>query len=259
MNSVWTESVEQASAMLDSFTGAGNQRKHAQPSVCETDLTISRVRSVAINVLGAVAYGAETSWQQTHSYAPPGFKLSYMECMLSIAENFVPATFIPVGILTSPVMPAIVQRIGYAVVDFPKHMTKFLEAERKSGNHDRVNIMSTLVRVSDAQNFDTDGTSKIKLYMSEKELTGNLFQFTLAGYDTTANTMAYALMNLALFSKWQEWICEELDRELPPGGSRNYDKTYTRLKRTRALMVCPSPENLESWYCKSGPSSRFAV
>ena len=46
------------------------------------------------------------------------------------------------------------------------------------------------------------------------EILGNLFQFTAAGFDTTANTMAYAIKILAIETKWQDWIIEEIDSVL---------------------------------------------
>ena len=57
------------------------------------------------------------------------------------------------------------------------------------------------------------------------------------GFDTTANTMAFALVHLAIYPEWQEWIREEIDKQASAGLSIVYDKCYPKMKRTLALMV----------------------
>ncbi len=59
----------------------------------------------------------------------------------------------------------------------------------------------------------------------------------MPGFDTTANTMAYAIALLASFPEWQEWMQEELDQEIQPDADLNYESTYPVLKRCLATMV----------------------
>lgn len=224
--------------MLETFTSLGSKSvEDTSPTMIsgETDSTIAGVRSIAINVLGAVAYGTPKSWRQEPVKPPPGYKLSYMESILTVVENLLPAAIIPVKLLLSPVMPASIQRVGYAVTEFRGHVKKLLETERQADRPDKGNLMSTLIRVSDAGHNDRD--SKNKLFLSEDELSGHLFQFTIAGFDTTANTMAYAITLLAIYPEWQDWIHKELDQEVPSNTNLDYESTYPVLKRCLALMV----------------------
>jgi len=238
---VWEESSRQANDMLKSFTAArsaNGQIDSSKRRSGDTDATIPGVRSIAINVLGSVAYGTEQPWrQESTEAAPPGYRLSYMDAILAVAENLAPATFIPVKMLTSPVMPKSVQRIGFAVAEFPQHVKQLLKTERTSNRPSQGNLLSTLVTVSDAESRNTTSTSKSKLFLSESELAGNLFQFTIAGFDTTANTMAYAITLLAIHPEWQDWISEEIDAVVRNSPDMPYEEAYPALKRCLALMV----------------------
>ena len=167
--------------MLETFiTQIDSQSPSDKNTSCigETNATIAGVRSIAINVLGAVLYGAPRSWREGSTKAPPGYKLSYMDSILAVVENLVPAAVFPVKLLTSPVMPPNIQRVGHAMTEFPRHVDRLLEEERRSHRPEKRDLMSTLVKVSDAKN--TDSESKVKLFLSEKELAGNLFQFSVS-------------------------------------------------------------------------------
>lgn len=193
-----------------------------------------------MNVLGAVGYGTPKSWSDDAAKAPKGYRLSYLDSITAVVENLVPAALVPVKFLTSPIMPQNIQRIGFAVAEFPHHVEALLKSERSSNRPTTNNLMSTLVKLSDSENDPAAGASNNKLYLSEEELAGNLFQFTVAGFDTTANTMAYAITLLAVYPEWQEWLFEELDQEVNREGSLEYEKTFPILKRCLALMVSRS-------------------
>jgi cytochrome P450 len=114
--------------------------------------------------------------------------------------------------------------------------------------------MTTLVRLSDqareqerneSRHFATSekslATANIQ-YLTEEEIAGNLFIFTAAGFDTTSNTMSYAICLLAAFPEWQAWIQAEID--VVRGDLRNdhvamqnYAMSFPKLTRCLAVMV----------------------
>lgn len=229
--------------MLKAFTLPTKvmEKKQHGNSEGETNATIQGVRSIAINVIGAVAYGNWKPWGHDSESAPSGYRLSYMDAIYNVVVNLVPAAFVSVRILTSPIMPKSVREIGYAVSEFPGHVKDLLAKERRSKGAGNNNLMSTLIKVSDAESKSDSIDTKQKLFMTEEELAGTLFQFTIAGFDTTANTMAYAIALLATYPEWQVWIQEELDDKVRTKEIPEYEKTYPVLKRCLALMVF-SPE-----------------
>ena len=47
--------------------------------------------------------------------------------------------------------------------------------------------------------------------LTKDEMLGNLFIYNVAGHDTTANTIGYAVYLMASDPRWQAWIHEELN------------------------------------------------
>lgn len=87
----------------------------------------------------------------------------------------------------------------------PGHIKEMLEGEREIvSDQPRDNFLSMLVRLSD-QEKKSSGK-----FLTEEEISGNLFTFTAAGFDSTANTMGYAVIMLTAYPEWQEWIRQRL-------------------------------------------------
>ena len=68
---------------------------------------------------------------------------------------------------------------------------------------------------------------------------GNLFIFTAAGFDTTANTLSYALVLLCRYPEWQDWILEEVDSLLPTSSAEpvDYAAIFPKVVRIMAVML----------------------
>jgi hypothetical protein len=138
--------------------------------------------------------------------------------------------------------------------------------------------MSTLVRLSDQEKEQlenkTSNSSEEKKsvvrdssgssYLTEEEIAGNLFVFTAAGFDTTANTMSYAVTLLAVYPEWQTWIQNEIDNVLggPPAGQEDeilpdYEITFPKLMRCMAVMVSHNhsalPKEQPAMLCDTTP------
>jgi len=78
------------------------------------------------------------------------------------------------------------------------------------------------------------------LSLTEDEIKGNLFTFSAAGFDTTANTMGYAVTLLAAYPQWQAWIREELQSLDLDSSKWQYKETFPKCQRMLAVMVCCS-------------------
>lgn len=128
-----------------------------------------------------------------------------------------------------------------------------LERERTRQNttsETRSNMMSMLVSLVDAAATGVDsnknevvdddkGGKKRASLMSEEEILGNLFIFTGAGFDTTANTMTYGLALLTTYPEWQDWLYEELSTVLldKDPDKLEYNEIYPKLPRCLSVMV----------------------
>ena len=111
------------------------------------------------------------------------------------------------------------------------------------GNQGGRNLMTSLVRaltnvtetiVSGNQAFTHDQGG-----LTENEIYCNMFVFNFAGHDTTAYTLAFAIVALSAHSFMQDWLSEELQYVLGDTKAQywNYVEVLPRLKRGLAVLV----------------------
>ncbi|KAJ5102060.1 hypothetical protein NUU61_004282 [Penicillium alfredii] len=134
-----------------------------------------------------------------------------------------------------PIMPRALQMLGYQLQKIPEYTHSVLEEERKvmeSGSGARNNFLSLLLRLSDEEKRRQSGFS-----LSDEELSGNLFVFTTAGFETVSNTMGYAVTMLAAHPEYQAWIREELQDLDMDSTTWAYDDVFPKCKRTLAVML----------------------
>jgi cytochrome P450 len=138
------------------------------------------------------------------------------------------------------------RKLLLAYEEFKGYMGEMLQKEKtafEQGDLTRHNLMSALVRASEesreAAKTSKDPTALSSAGLSDEEVYGNLFIYNLAGHDTTAATLHFAITLLAVFPEWQSWIAEEVDRarEADASGMWYYEETFPLLERCLALMV----------------------
>lgn len=171
----------------------------------------------------------------------PGFKQTYIQSVKAVLHNVDGPILLPQWFLLNypNFLPGYqrLKALGYGIQEFPLHTNAMLDAERqrlKEGQSaSRSNIMSQLVQAS-----EQEGKTKA---LSDEEMTGNLFVFTGAGFDTTANTISYALVLLARYPHWQDWLFEEVDSILPSDVKMEerleYASVFPKATRLLAFML----------------------
>ena len=235
MSAVWDESRAQADEMLGEI-----ERSLTSDALGESDSTFQDMKTITINVIGSVGFGNNPSFTEATNLEPPkGFKTTSMKSILTIVNNIFPAVFIPAGLMTLPFMPNAVQELGFAKAEFPQHLKKTIADERCSPTYNNT-LIASLVRIADQDTTPAMKTSKTSTYLSEDEITGNLFNFTIAGFDTTANTLTYAIAFLALYPEWQDWVIEGIHEDLQQCAG-DYSTMFPLLTRCLALMVLKYP------------------
>ena len=75
--------------------------------------------------------------------------------------------------------------------------------------------------------------------LTENEIYGNMFVFNFAGHDTTAHTLAFAIVILSAHPSVQDWLSEELQYVLEDTRPKDwgYTQVFPRLKRCLAVLV----------------------
>ncbi|KAK6064490.1 cytochrome P450 [Seiridium cupressi] len=105
-------------------------------------------------------------------------------------------------------------------------------------------LITSLVRALDletAEQFDANDSlrgSKKPRGLTDDEVVGNVFVMNVAGHDTTANTLGFALMLLSASPETQRWLHEEIITVTPnePGQDWGYE-LFSRLKRCQAVIL----------------------
>lgn len=237
---IFNETIQQTQGLLHEVFN----QDHANISSADTNKLFDMMKKITMKVLSGAGLGTSAPWDDTTGEeVRPGYQMNYMEACKTVTEAVAGPIILPQWFLDS--YPSswpgaeFLRKLGYAVREFPDHTKFALEEERKrnemsKSGEARGNIMSQMLRA-------LDGTSSAKgPAMHEDELTGNLFIFTVAGFDTTANTLSYTLMMLARHPEWQDWLFEEIDSLLPEGklsaAELEYIEIHPKATRTLALM-----------------------
>ncbi|KAE8555854.1 hypothetical protein EYB25_000552 [Talaromyces marneffei] len=229
MREVWNESTKKA-ALLNLAE--------------EKDRKLDRVRStfdvLAMNVLAVVGFGQE----RLLNTATAGHKQSLMQCLGFILQHILLTAIF--NSLKAPdfLLPGVLQRLKQSVAEFKLYMEELvlhqmLQSSSVSKNKSSPpTLLEAMVNANEAEKHQLQKMVGRPSYLTESELYGNLFVFNLAGYETTASTMTFALSFLAANAEVQSWIEEELDRYYTPENDQKqeYATTYPKLVRCLALM-----------------------
>jgi cytochrome P450 len=128
--------------------------------------------------------------------------------------------------------------VSEVITNFKSYMTEMVEEERLSVANregDKESLMSVLVCAAELSKEDEKGRSSL----TDDEIFSNLFIYNLAGCETTANTLAYAVALIATNRTVQDWIGEEIDEVFGSEGDLKtwqYEKAFPQLKRYLALI-----------------------
>ena len=236
MDFVWTESLEQSREMLRLWTSKGEA---AAPNVAKDTRTLS------LNVLAAIGFRRSYSFKTSDQPETDGAR-TYRDALQTVLDNAILLMLIPPRYMLLPFLPRSWARIGNAAAEFKKYMIHMLDEETKLYNQGKSGsgtLMTSFVRAHDIhqKEKDLDGFSSDKASkgLSVDEIFGNIFVINFAGHDTTANTLAFAMLLLAANPTIQDWISEEICTVTKKNESSgwSYVDLYPKLVRCRAVMV----------------------
>ncbi|KAL8767212.1 MAG: hypothetical protein Q9209_006217 [Squamulea sp. 1 TL-2023] len=226
---VWEEARRQARDMVSSWFQQGPQG---------TTEVVADTATLALHVLTCAGFGESYSFGEGVSKVAPGHEMTYRDSLSLCLSNIITFAIIPKRYLSLSFFPTKLRKLGQAVHEFQRYMEEMLARERKLGakpNSETPNLMSALVRASDEDIQAKEIGQTSKLGLTDEEIFGNIFAYNLAGHETTANTVAYALVLLAAYPEYQDWVREEITRvqDQAIGG---YDSNFPRLQRCLAVM-----------------------
>ncbi|KAE8449165.1 hypothetical protein EG329_008549 [Mollisiaceae sp. DMI_Dod_QoI] len=223
---VWRESLAQASGMLKTWVKAGKDGVIKTPNDTLT---------LALHVLTAAGFGKSYEFDAGLAKLDDGHTLSYRDALRVVLQNLFVSIIITSVNLPRVLLPKSMKDVKQAIAEFKEYMVEMVEEEKSlvhQKEEEKDNLMSVLVRASETEAGGRNGLSNDEIY-------GNLFIYNLAGHDTTAHTLGYAITLMATDPGLQTWIREELEyvfggKEVVEEG--DYEKAFPQLKRCLALM-----------------------
>ncbi|KAL2833624.1 cytochrome P450 [Aspergillus pseudoustus] len=248
---VWAETLRQGKMLTDTWLTSTEPRSLQD-----------NIYALTCNVMSCVAFGKTADWTPTgcrssSSAAPaPSRKVeSDSSHTMSLAEAVV--RFIPnLGlILLTPswLLRWVSHGVWVAYVEFEQYVDELLASERaklakelspgssasevtSSGNGKaaHMNLLAAVVRSNAVK-------EEGKVQLLDEEVKGNVFIFLLAGYDTTANTIIYTTLVLALYDDIQDQAIAEVRRvyvEAAAAGHTelSYEEDLPKFRYLLALM-----------------------
>lgn len=229
-SSVWTEARRQADGMLQTWLNKGSSG---------TSETQADTAKLALHVLTFAAFGISYQFQGGLQKLTAGHSMSFVEALRRVLHNIIAISLMPKTLLGSRIMPRNFRGLFSATQEFKQYMEEMVENERGQISKDKAretNLMTVLVQASE----DARQSGKPAMAFADDEVFGNIFFYVLAGHESTANTIAYALVLLAAKPERQEWIADEIDYVLGKyaiAETPKYEEIFPRLKRCQALLV----------------------
>ncbi|KAK4456724.1 cytochrome P450 [Cladorrhinum samala] len=219
--STFSESIKQAQGLLSTWFGPEGEK-------LGTTKTISSLEHDslvwALNIISYVGFGLRLLWPGQEvpqdvdsnmakytSFKPrAGHTLTFADSIAETLEKIVAIMLIPLPILKF--LPIKHTRAAYgARVNYVQYMREFLqdkvkEAQEGNANKKGMDIMGSLVQ-------SRYGTQKSKEYaLTDDEIIGNAFIMFVAGHETSANVLHFALIMLAANPAAQRRLQQDVEK-----------------------------------------------
>lgn len=202
---------------------------------------------LSLHVISRAGFGVRLEWphEETSKQIPAGHTLTYKEALETLLLNIITVMLTPKSILrNSPLKLHKVANKAY--VEWGKYMREMYEAKReevKGGeSSEGMDLMGALVKgagiTTESLNANGQADSKNdgstpapRQLLTDEEIYGNAFVFILAGHETAANTIHFAILYLAMHWSSQEHLQKDLDSMLgdKPISEWSYEEDMPKL------------------------------
>lgn len=246
-HTVWVETLLQAQAMLKSWFKDDKDKSSTINTVEEDTMRIS-LHVISRVVFGVhlqwpgVKMGEDASLsEQNHQDPKSGQKhvMTYADAINTVLRNIFLILLIPRFLLSQALntkeaitlakqitgyLPFTTTKAAYtAFIEWGRYMNEMFESSKKKLSSGEVeegtNFMASLVKAAGAVPDRSDTSPSPdkepviqKQTLTDSEILGNTFLFILAGHETTANSLLFSLIYLALNTASQRHLQSDLDQ-----------------------------------------------
>ncbi|KAL2273597.1 hypothetical protein FJTKL_04194 [Diaporthe vaccinii] len=253
MKIVWQESLTQAAGLSQWWISHGEKGLR---SSCSDTMTL------ALNVLAAAGLGY--SWKYVpvgqDSEAADEFSARYRDNLALLLTSIRLLSMTPKWMYElSPdrvkYLPKLFRDHVLAAQAFKKQMRQLVEERKVEVAAGRANeniFLNAMIAKSDEMRQEKaakpsgaggefgEMDSGLAGGLSDDEIFANMFDYNIAGHETTAHSLNYCFHILSVEPEWQDWIREEVDHvygaSALDSSTLEYEQYFYRLKRCLALM-----------------------
>jgi cytochrome P450 len=238
---VWTETLEQTQAMLKGWVGKDGKGDQTVERVMDDTMRLS------LHVICHAGFGRKLEWPQSQSALKSteptkilneeaeigqGYRMSFTYALHVLLDNILIVFLLKHWMLRFS--PSKIMRRSYAAyMEFAKYMRDMVGSKKaaiRSGQGlNEMDIMGQLVK---GQLLPPDEkTSSKDAPLSDSEILGNAFLLILAGHETTANSIHFAMLMLALNISSQRRLQRDLEEHFQgrPISEWDYDRDLPAL------------------------------
>jgi len=206
-------------------------------------------------VISFAGYGKRVDWTSSSTSAetiPSGYTMSFLKAIQETVDHMVAILLLPKWLMRLTHL----REAALAHGQFDKYLRRIIREDKQEFSENknyeakaaRGNLLTSVLRASAMEGAagrkagdDEEGKKRA---FTEDEVMGNVSIFLMAGYETTANTILYGLIVLAIRPDLQDKIIEEVDRvyaEAAAEGRKEltYPQDYAKLIYTYGFMVTP--------------------
>ncbi|KAI0819401.1 cytochrome P450 [Trametes gibbosa] len=174
-----------------------------------TDLTVP----ITLLVIGVAGFGRRITWNED-AKAPAGHRVTFKDALNVVSRNLFLQLLFPKWMLRwgTPGM----RRFDTACTELGQYMREMIAARRSAEvKEERHDLFSSLLDAN-------EGLAESGERLPDTGLMGNVFIFMVAGYETSAHTLAYAFILLALYPDEQEKLYKAIRAALSDGHTPGY-------------------------------------
>ncbi|TCD65732.1 hypothetical protein EIP91_002261 [Steccherinum ochraceum] len=196
---VWDETVGIMNDLFDNVWGGKTE--------IVSDHALEITMPLALFVIGAAGFGRRMSWNEEFSASAKGKgELSFKDTLHTVSEGFLIKLLVPEWAVPFR------KRFREVILGFQeleRYMHDMIELRRKAEKkEERYDLLSSLL---DANDDPVNGQS----LLSDQEVLANIFIFLIAGHETTAHSLCFAMALLALYQDEQEHTYQQIKKAIP--------------------------------------------